>query len=392
MDTHGDGMASLVKKLAILGSTGSIGVNTLDIVGKYYDRYEVIAMSSGTNIERFKKQILRFKPRIVSVLNRDLAGRLKEELGKSDTEIFYGVEGVERVATAPEVDMVVSAIVGAAGLIPTISAIRAGKNIALANKETLVMAGKVVMKEAKENGVMILPVDSEHSAIFQSLLGHRKKDIKRIILTASGGPFLNVSQEDLKSVTVEEALAHPKWDMGRKITIDSASLMNKGLEVIEARWLFDIPHEKIDVSIHPQSIVHSMVEYIDNSIVAQMGLPDMRCPISYALSYPERLQTELPSVDFLEIGGLTFQLPDEKRFPALKLAYRAIEEGGTMPAVLNAANEIAVDAFLQKKVGFTGISSIIEKTMDFHEVKEIHTIQDALEADQWARVQANELV
>ncbi|MDY7032495.1 MAG: 1-deoxy-D-xylulose-5-phosphate reductoisomerase [Thermodesulfobacteriota bacterium] len=381
-----------MKKLAILGSTGSIGVNTLDIVGKYHDRYEVIAMSAGTNIEMFKKQILRFKPRIISVLNRDLASRLKEKLGKSDTEIFYGVEGVKRVATASEVDMVVSAIVGAAGLIPTISAIRAGKNIALANKETLVMAGKVVMKEAKENGIMILPVDSEHSAIFQSLLGHRKKDIKRIILTASGGPFLNVSQEELKSVTIEEALAHPKWDMGRKITIDSASLMNKGLEVIEARWLFDIPHEKIDVCIHPQSIVHSMVEYIDNSIVAQMGLPDMRCPISYALSYPERLQTELPSVNFLEISGLTFQLPDEKRFPALKLAYRAIEEGGTMPAVLNAANEIAVDAFLQKKVGFTGIPSIIEQTMDFHKAKEIHTIQDATEADQWARVQANKLV
>jgi 1-deoxy-D-xylulose-5-phosphate reductoisomerase len=286
--------------------------------------------------------------------------------------------------------MVISAIVGAAGLVPTFSAIQAGKDIALANKETLVMAGKIVMKEAKNNDVAILPVDSEHSAIFQSLLGHRKRDIRRIILTASGGPFLNCSYEELNTVTIREALEHPTWQMGRKITIDSASLMNKGLEVIEARWLFDVPHEKIDVHIHPQSIVHSMVEYVDGSVIAQMGVPDMRVPISYALSYPDRLETGLSSLNLNEIHKLTFELPDEERFPALKLAYRAVEEGGTMPAVLNAANEIAVEAFLRDKISFPKIPQIIEQAMDCHRVKEINTVQDSLDADHWARAKANE--
>ncbi|MBI4620391.1 MAG: 1-deoxy-D-xylulose-5-phosphate reductoisomerase [Desulfobacterales bacterium] len=344
-----------MKKLAILGSTGSIGVNTLDIIERFRDKYEIVALSAGSNIQLLKEQITKFKPKVVSVLNKPLAKRLKEELAPLDIEILYGIEGTN-------------------------------------NKETLVMAGKIVMKEAKENGVTIFPIDSEHSAIFQSLLGHQKKDVKRIILTASGGPFLNCSQEELANVTIQEALNHPIWEMGKKITIDSASLMNKGLEVIEARWLFDIPHEKIDVHIHPQSIVHSMVEYIDGSVVAQMGLPDMRGPISYALAYPERLPTELPSLNLLEIDKLTFDLPDEKRFPALRLAYRAVEEGGTMPAVLNAANEIAVEAFLNNKIGFTGIPNIIEQTMNSYKVKEINTIQDALEADSWARMKAKVLV
>ena len=381
-----------MKKLAILGSTGSIGVNTLDIIERFRDKYEIVALSAGSNIQLLKEQIAKFKPKVVSVLNEPLANRLKEELDPLDIEILYGIEGTNRVATLSEVNMVVSAIVGAAGLIPSVSAIKARKNIALANKETLVMAGKIVMKEAKENGVTIFPIDSEHSAVFQSLLGHQKKDVKRIILTASGGPFLNCSQEELANVTIQEALNHPIWEMGKKITIDSASLMNKGLEVIEARWLFDIPHEKIDVHIHPQSIVHSMVEYIDGSVVAQMGLPDMRGPISYALAYPERLPTELPSLNLLEIDKLTFELPDEKRFPALRLAYRAVEEGGTMPAVLNAANEIAVEAFLNNKIGFTGIPHIIKQTMNSYKVKEINTIQDALEADSWARIKAKGLI
>lgn len=381
-----------MKKLSILGSTGSIGVNTLDIIERFRDKYEIVALSAGSNIQLLKEQINKFNPKVVSVLNKPLAKRLREELDALDIEILYGIEGTNRVATLPEINMVVSAIVGAAGLIPSVSAINARKNIALANKETLVMAGKIVMKEAKENSVTIFPIDSEHSAIFQSLLGHQKKDVKRIILTASGGPFLNCSQEELTTVTIQEALNHPIWEMGKKITIDSASLMNKGLEVIEARWLFDIPHEKIAVHIHPQSIVHSMVEYIDGSVVAQMGLPDMRGPISYALAYPERLPTELPSLNLLEIDKLTFELPDEKRFPALRLAYRAVEEGGTMPAVLNAANEIAVEAFLNNKIGFTGIPHIIKQTMNSHKVKEINTIQDALEADSWARMKAKVLI
>ncbi|MDY6854260.1 MAG: 1-deoxy-D-xylulose-5-phosphate reductoisomerase [Thermodesulfobacteriota bacterium] len=379
-----------MKKLAILGCTGSIGVNTLDIVDIFKDRYEIVALSAGSNINLLKEQVLRFKPRAVSVLNNLLANKLKEGLKSHNVEIFHGIEGVNKIATLPEVEMVISAIVGAAGLVPTLSAIQACKNIALANKETLVMAGKIVMKEAKKNGVSILPIDSEHNAIFQSLLGHRKRDIKRIILTASGGPFLNCSYEELKKVTIQRALKHPTWQMGRKITIDSASLMNKGLEVIEARWLFDVPHEKIDIHIHPQSIVHSMVEYIDGSVIAQMGVPDMRIPISYALAYPDRLETRLPQLNLNEIHKLTFERPDEERFPALKLAYRAVEEGGTMPAVLNAANEVAVEAFLGDKISFPQIPQVIERTMDCHRAKEIKTIQDSLNADNWARTKAYE--
>lgn len=381
-----------MKKLAILGSTGSIGVNTLDVIERFRDRYTVVALSAGTNIRLLRDQVLKFKPPIVSVLNEYLAGKLKEEMETQDIEILHGVEGATKVATLPDVDMVISAIVGASGLIPTISAIKARKDIALANKETLVMAGKIVMEEAKENGVTILPIDSEHSAVFQSLLGHQKKDVKRIILTASGGPFLNCSYEELKTVTIQETLKHPVWRMGKKITVDSASLMNKGLEVVEARWLFDISHKKIDVHIHPQGIVHSMVEYIDGSVIAQMGLPDMRGPISYALAYPKRLKMGFSSLNFLEVDSLTFELPDEERFPALKLAYRAIEEEGTMPAVLNASNEVAVESFLRNKINFTKIPHIIEQTMDCHKVKEIDTIRDALEADHWARMKAIELI
>lgn len=381
-----------MKKLAILGSTGSIGVNTLDIIERFRDRFAVVGLSAGNNVRLLREQVLKFAPRTVSVLNESLAHRLREELGPHPVEILHGDKGVIGVATLPEIDMVVSAIVGAAGLAPTVSAIRACKDVALANKETLVIAGMVVMELAKENGVTILPVDSEHSAIFQSLVGHKKKNVKRIILTASGGPFLNRPYEELKDATVQETLKHPVWQMGEKITVDSASLMNKGLEVIEARWLFDIPHEKIDVYIHPQGIVHSMVEYVDGSVIAQMGVPDMRGPISYALAYPEHLRTDLPSLNFLEIDRLTFDLPDEKRFPALRLAYKALEQGGTMPAVLNAANEVAVTSFLRKELSFIRIPDIIKQTMNCHKVEEIHTIDDVLKADQWARRKAKELV
>jgi len=374
-----------MKHLSILGSTGSIGVNALHIVSQFPGRFEVISLSAGLNAKLLRQQILQFRPKIVSVLNKESAETLRRELSHIPVEIVHGVEGLIQVATHPEVDQVVSAIVGAVGLIPTLSAIKTGKNIALANKETLVIAGKIVMEEAKRNHVQILPVDSEHSAIFQALLGHRKEDVHRLILTASGGPFLTLPASSLHRVTVKEALNHPRWEMGKKITIDSASLMNKGLEVIEAHWLFDIPIDKIVILIHPQSVVHSMVEYIDGSVVAQMGIPDMRIPISYALCFPERLPLNLPRLDLLKNEALSFSPPDLERFPCLKLAYQAIEIGETMPAILNAANEIAVNAFLEGSLKFTEIPLFVQSVMGEHEVKTVHTVEDVLKADHWAR-------
>ncbi len=374
-----------MKRLSILGSTGSIGVNTLHIVSQFPDRFEVVSLSAGVNTELLKQQVLRFRPKIVSVLNRELSETLRRELPHVPVEIVHGVEGLIQAATHPEVDQVVSAIVGAVGLIPTLSAIKTGKPIALANKETLVMAGKIIMEEAGQNHVQILPVDSEHSAIFQALLGHRKEDLHRLILTASGGPFLNLPASRLHEVTVKEALHHPRWEMGKKITIDSASLMNKGLEVIEAHWLFGIPIEKIAILIHPQSVVHSMVEYVDGSMVAQMGIPDMRIPISYALSFPERLPLDLPHLDLSNNGALNFSEPDLERFPCLNLAYQALRTGETMPAVLNAANEIAVNAFLEGSLKFTEIPLFVQRVMGEHEVKTVRTVEDILKADHWAR-------
>jgi len=381
-----------MKRLAILGSTGSIGINTLDIVRQFPDRFQVTGLSAGRNIELLKEQILQFRPKLVSVLNAELSEILQREFGASSPEVVHGVEGLIRVATQPEVDQVVSAIVGAVGLIPTLSAIKTGKAIALANKESLVMAGKIVMTEARMKGVQILPVDSEHSAIFQALLGHRKDEVRRLILTASGGPFRSLPLAKLQEVTVKEALRHPNWEMGKKITIDSASLMNKGLEVIEAHWLFDMPLEKITVQIHPQSVVHSMVEYMDGSIISQMGIADMRIPISYALSFPERLPLNLLPLDLSRQEGLTFFPPDPERFPCLRLAYRSIEIGETMPAVLSAANEIAVNAFLERSLRFTEIPLLIERVMDRHELKPVHTVEDILRADSWARVTSKALL
>ncbi len=377
-----------MKRLSILGSTGSIGVNTLQIVSQFPERFEVVSLSAGLNASLLKDQILRFRPKIVSVLNKELSESLRRELPHVDVEIVYGVEGLIQVATHPEVDQVVSAIVGAVGLIPTLSAIKTGKTVALANKESLVMAGKIMMEEAKRNHAQILPIDSEHSAIFQSLLGHRKEDVRHLILTASGGPFLKLPFSKLQDVTVKEALNHPRWEMGKKITIDSASLMNKGLEVIEAHWLFNIPIEKIVVLIHPQSVVHSMVEYVDGSIVAQMGITDMKIPISYALSFPERLNLSLPSLDLSKSEALTFSTPDPQRFLCLKLAYQSIERGETAPSVLNAANEVAVSAFLDGSIKFTEIPLLLQRVMEEHEVKSVHTIEDILKADHWARERA----
>jgi len=380
-----------MKKLSVMGSTGSIGVQTLSIVENFSDRFQVVALGAGRNIDLLKEQIVRFRPRVVSVLTEELAHVLSRQLS-DPPEIVHGIEGLIRVATLEEVNLVVSALVGAIGLVPTLSAIKAGKTIALANKESLVMGGNIVMEEARKRGVDILPIDSEHCAIFQSMVGHQKKDVRRIILTASGGPFLHYPIGRLRDAMPREALKHPRWDMGRKVTIDSATLMNKGLEIIEAHWLFDIPIERIDVQIHPQSVIHSMVEYIDGSIMAQMGIADMRIPISYALSYPDRVCLDLPSLDLLQVGKLTFYLPDRTRFPALELAIRAITIGETMPAVLNAANEIAVHAYLRGGLRFTEISKVVEEAMNVHQVQTVQTIDDVLKADHWAREKAKQVL
>ncbi len=380
-----------MKQLSILGSTGSIGVSTLEIVAAHPDRFRIIGLTAGKNLDLLASQIKQFSPRIAAVALQEDVPRLKQLCEGLDVKIVGGVEGLIEAATAEETDMVVAAIVGAAGLIPTAAAIRAGKDIALANKEILVTAGHLFMEMVNEYGVKLYPVDSEHSAIFQSLEGHRNKDINKIILTASGGPFLNTSLDQLASVNVQDALNHPNWSMGRKITIDSATMMNKGLEVIEAHWLFNAPMEKISINIHPQSIIHSMVEYIDGCVIAQLGTPDMKAPIAYALSYPERIATGIQPLDLTTLSGLTFFKPDMEKFRCLGLAYRAIQEGESMPAVMNAANEIAVDAFLKAQIGFLQIARIIESTMDTHKAHGLNTIEEVLQADQWGRTTARDI-
>ncbi len=372
-----------MKRIAVLGSTGSIGRNTLEVARKNPGRFRVVSLSAGNNTGLLREQIEEFRPEFVSVLTESALKELTKDSPIS-FESGFGEEGAVRAACHPDVDMTVSAITGASGLLPTMAAIKAGKDIALANKETLVMAGPLVMEEAARMGVRLLPVDSEHSAIFQSLSGHRKEDVRRIILTASGGPFLNTPYERLEKVTPEEALRHPKWSMGKKITIDSATLVNKGLEVIEARWLFDMPASNISVSIHPQSIVHSMVEYIDGSIVAQLGSTDMRGPIAYALAYPERIPGGAPA---LALAGLKleFMEPDLKRFPCLGLSYQALEMGGTAPAVLNAADEAAVSMFLKGRLPFTDIYRVISEVLERHSPAKVSDLGDVLAADRWAR-------
>ncbi len=374
-----------MKSLSILGSTGSIGLSTLDVVRQHPDRFTVTGLAEGHDVTLLAEQIREFKPSIVSVRDEASANQLRELIGESGPEIRWGIEGAAVVGEADGSDMVVSAIVGAAGLVPTVRAIKAGKDIALANKETLVVAGQLVSELVREHKVQLLPVDSEHSAIFQSLTGHRTEDIERIILTASGGPFRNTPAEELKLVKPEQALKHPQWSMGAKITIDSATLMNKGLEVIEAHWLFNMPAEKIGVVVHPQSIIHSMVEYIDGCVMAQLGAPDMRAPIAYALAWPERCESGIKKLDLTQIGTLTFEEPDMKRFPSLQLAFDALKAGKTYPAVLNAANEIAVAAFLNKNIGFTDIPAIVDKTMQAHEALTPVDLDEYLAVDRWAR-------
>ncbi len=382
-----------MKNISILGSTGSIGVNTLDVITRNPTRFKVVALAAGRNLSLFKRQIDIFGPDIVSVIDDEHAQQLREMLGYSaSVKILSGEGGYGEVASWKKAEMVVSAIAGAAGLSPTIAAIDAGKNIALANKETMVMAGELVVERAASRGVNIIPVDSEHNAIFQCLAGHDRKEVKRLILTASGGPFLHLPPEQFAYITLEDALRHPNWEMGRKITIDSASMMNKGLEVIEAAWLFGMDVGSIDVCIHPQSIVHSMVEYIDGSVLAQMGVPDMRGPISYALSYPERLKGAVDTLDLCSVGTLEFMSPDCTKFPALKLAYEAAGKGGSAPAVLNASNEVAVAAFIEDTIGFGDIPLVIKEVLDSHQTKEIGSIKDVLEADGWGRIKAGEIV
>jgi len=369
------------KGIVILGSTGSIGVSSLDILGRHPDRFEVVGLTAWGNVEALKAQIIRHRPKLVAVGDEDKADLLRDDADLKGTDVVWGTEGLLEVATVEGADMVVSAIVGSAGLVPTFAAIQAGRDIALANKETLVAAGRIVMDEVRRRGVSLLPVDSEHSAIFQSLAGHNRKDVKRLVLTASGGPFRGKSREQLSLVRVKDALNHPTWSMGSKITIDSATLMNKGLEVIEARWLFDVPGHMIDVTIHPQSIVHSMVEYIDGSVISQMGLPDMKGAIAYALSYPDRIETGLPFMDIAAVGKLTFELPDREAFPSLGLCYRAMEIGGAAPAMLSAANEVAVEAFLDKKIGFTCMAKVMEHVIDAYIPYEPSSIADVIRAD-----------
>jgi 1-deoxy-D-xylulose-5-phosphate reductoisomerase len=375
-----------------LGSTGSIGVNTLKVVSCFPEIYAVKGLAAGRNITLLRKQILAYTPEIISVQTELHARELKKNLPrKSRPEIVFGIEGLKTLASLGTVDLVVSALVGAVGLLPTITAIKNGKHIALANKETLVMGGKLVMQEARRNKVFILPVDSEHSALFQLLKNQGSKELKSLVLTASGGPFLNWAKNKLRQVKPEDALKHPNWKMGKKVTIDSSTLMNKGLEVIEARWLFNCEHKKIKVLVHPESIVHAMVEFNDGSIFAHMSNPDMRGPISYALSYPKRLNADLPSLSLTSVGKLQFKEPQHKKFPCLNLAYRALDDCELMPAVLNAANEVAVSAFLARKISFTDIPRITEKTMDSFLPKPINCLQDVLSADSWARKKAHNL-
>jgi len=382
-----------MKNISILGSTGSIGVNTLNVVRENPLNYKVVALAAGRNVDLLQKQMEEFKPELVAVENEEYAAKLLDAChSRNEIEIVCGAEGYRRVAAAKNADMVVSAFAGAAGLLPTLAAIEAGRDIALANKEAMVMAGRLVTERAQARGVAIMPIDSEHSAIYQCLQGHRRQDVKRIILTASGGPFLNLPVDELECVTPAQALHHPKWNMGKKITIDSATLMNKGLEIIEARWLFDIDFENIHVYIHPQSVVHSLVEYIDGSMLAQLGMPDMKIPIAYALSFPERMASAGAALDLHSAGPLEFFMPDLARFPNMKLAYEAGVRGGTMPAVLNAANEAAVQAFLEGKIRFTHITSIIEEALSLHNTKDIPTIGDILAADEWAREISREII
>lgn len=374
-----------MKRVSILGSTGTIGAKALAMIEPHPDSFEVVGLAARSNIDLLERQIRQFSPRLVAVGTAEAAKTLRGRVADLPVEIGWGVEGLLNVATTPEADIVLAAMVGAAGLLPSLAAIKAGKDLALATKEVMVMAGELVITEARAQGIRLLPVDSEPSAIFQCLAGHNSAHLKRVLLTSSGGPFRKRPKESFASITPEEALQHPTWVMGKKITVDSATLMNKGLEIIEASWFFDLEARQIEVIIHPQSIVHSMVEFMDGSVLAQMGVTDMGLPILYALSYPERLQTPLPALDLHSLSALTFEPVDHEKFPCVGFAYEALAAGGTYPAALNAANEMAVDLFLSRRITFPEISILIAKTMDSHRGRKIDSLEDVLDADREAR-------
>jgi len=376
-----------MKNVVLLGSTGSIGTSTVKVAEDLPDRIRLIGLAAGNNAELLIEQARKYRPEAISINHPEKARDLGKFFGAA-TQVYSGDAGLIKLATLPSADIVLIAIVGTAGLKPALAAIRAGKDIAIASKEILVMAGEIVMSEARKHGVRVLAVDSEHSAIFQCLDGKPSNSVRKLWLTASGGPFRSTPKEEFPNITVERALKHPSWVMGRKITIDSATLFNKGLEMIEARWLFDIGMERVGVLVHPQSIVHSMVEFVDGALLAQLSTPDMCLPIQYALTYPDRAPSERVQTNFAKLGNLTFEEPDAERFPALTLARRAGEVGGTLPAVLNAANEVAVEAFVNRKINFPQITEIVRRTMDAHTVVLHPALEQILEADAWARREA----
>ena len=378
-----------MKLISILGSTGNIGMQTLDIVKNNPSEFKVVGLSANSNIDLLKKQIDEFKPEVAAVMQKEKADLLKERV---DIDVYSGINGLIKIATLKNADTVINSLVGSVGVLPTIEAIKSKKNVALANKETLVAAGSIVMDEVKKNNVNLMPIDSEHSAIFQCLNGENIKEANKIIITCSGGAFKKFTKEQLEKATAEDALKHPTWDMGAKITIDSATLMNKGFEVIEAHWLYDMPYERIEVVIHPQSIIHSLVEFKDKSVMAQLGLPDMRIPIQYALAYPKRFETNLKNLDLAEIKELTFKKPDFELFPCLNYAYEAGKTGGTMPVVLNASNEVAVQYFLQDKIKFLDISRLIKKMMEEHNTIKNPDLDEVLDVDKRIKEKTKEII
>ena len=380
------------KKVVILGSTGSIGRSALQVLKSFEDRFEVFGLSAHRNFELFKLQIREHKPKMAVLTQTESYNKARRGFANIKTKVEFGTEGISQMVSSPEVDIVINAISGSAGLLPSYATLQAGKTLALANKESLVMAGELLTGLARKKGLEILPVDSEHSAIKQCLLAGRKNEVKRLILTASGGPFYLNKKKDLSRVTIGQALSHPTWNMGQKITIDSATLMNKGLEVIEAHWLFRIPASQIRVIIHPQSVVHSMVEFVDGTLIAQMSKPDMKMPLQYALLYPERIETNDNCLDLTRIKNLIFLDPDMGRFPALKFCYFALELGGTAPCVLNAANEVAVDSFLHRKLSFDKIPMLVRKVLSAHKVKNNPGLEEVLEADRWAREESRKFI
>ena len=373
------------KGIAVLGSTGSIGVNTLSVIASHPDQFAVLTLAAHSNVDKLEVQVRRFRPRLAVLFDEEKANYLRDRLGDMDVEVDSGLDGLCHAAVYPDVDLVMSAVVGSIGLWPTLRAVQAGLDVALANKESLVMAGELVIRPDRPEWGRIIPVDSEHNAIFQVLQDQQRSALRRILLTASGGPFRDWSLDDMRSASVVEALKHPNWKMGPKITVDSATMMNKGLELIEAHRLFDVSVENLQIVVHPESIVHSLVEFHDGSVLAQLGIPDMRVPISYALAYPQRLPNTLPPLDLFSVQALHFYPPDHERFPCLRLAIEAARCGGTMPAVLNAANEVAVQAFLDGSINFLAIPKVIETAMARHVSIPLDDVEVALEADRWAR-------